>query len=114
MAEGGHLWMVCSLPDAIGCLGLFNLTSWRPSCDENCIVDPGEHPFVKRRSVVRYQDGRLATPTQQYKLSIVALSRPPLSLTLLAKVQEGALRSDLTAQNIQALIADSIPRQGKL
>src|SRR5262249_4899877 len=101
------------MADDQGSVVLLNVTTWRPGCDENCIINPGEHSFVKHRSVIRYESGIVATLSQQDKLRPIASSRAPASDALVAKIQAGALRSDLTPQKVQALIEASMAKQGK-
>ena len=54
-----HLWVAASNKNQRGEIVIFNFTSWRKGCDESCIINPGEHPFVKNKTVVSYQRGRL-------------------------------------------------------
>jgi hypothetical protein len=109
-----HLWVVCSLPTADGSVVVFNFTTHRFPCDENCIVEPGEHPYVKQKTVVAYEHGMLfGLKQQQGILSNPTLCPPhqPVSSALLAKIQAGALSSDLTKQALQSIIGDSMTRQ---
>lgn len=43
-----------------------NFTSWRADKDQSCIIVPGEHRFVTRRSCVHYAEDRLIT-IEQYE-----------------------------------------------
>lgn len=111
-----HLWVVCSLPDERGAIVIINFTTRRTPSDDNCIIRPGEHPFVKHDTVMAYEKARiLDTGAQKAIVSNPARCPPhvPVSPALLAKIQLGALKSDLTPQKIQAAIERSMQRQGK-
>lgn len=108
-----HLWVVSSLPTPDLSVVVFNFTTWRPGVDENCIAEAGDHPFIKHKSVVLYEQGRLFSPDHLAKtLALPECSeRAPVSPALLARIQAGALKSDLTKQKYQAIIEDSMARQ---
>jgi len=113
IGDGGHLWIVCSVSDRDRSIVILNLTTWRAGCDENCVINPGEHSFVKHRSVVSYEHGRIATLVQQDKLRSIASSRAPATDALVSKIQVGAIASDLTSQDIQEHIRLSTAKQTK-
>ena len=105
-----HLWVVASAPNAEGEIAIFNLTTERDDSDKSCVVMPGEHPFVKQRSVVAYARGRLLGPAAlqgMQRLGCYA-SKEITSPRLLQKIQEGALRSPFTAGKLKVLIQVSI------
>ena len=109
-----HLWVVASLPTPDGSLVIFNLTSHRSGCDETCVVEPGEHPFVKHRSVVAYARGQ-SLPAQAVKyMQARKLYQPhqPVSAALLDRIQRGALASEFTPQKLQAAVRESMRTQG--
>ena len=56
-----HLYVVCSDPatDPVRVL-IVNLTTFKPKEEACCIVKPGEHPFIRQRSCIRYKDARIA------------------------------------------------------
>lgn len=115
LAGGGHLWVVCSLPTADGSVVVLNFTSWKPGvADENCVISPEDHSFVRNKTVIAYEKGRVLDRAAQ----AFVLSRPvecprksPVSDELLNRIQTGALVSDLTPQKIQAIIRESMTRQ---
>jgi hypothetical protein len=109
-----HLWVVVSLPDDDGAVALVNFTGWRSRLDdENCVIQPGEHPFVKKMTIVEYRRARVFSPAHQKAFIDSVLCKPhvPVSARLLDKIQQGALRSDLTSGKVKALITQSLPRQ---
>lgn len=49
-----HLWIVLSDPTLDHFVLLVNLTSYRPDKDDACILDVGDHPFIRHPSCVNY------------------------------------------------------------
>jgi hypothetical protein len=83
-----HLWVVCSEPDQDGYAVVFNLTTRRVNSDTNCVIHPGEHPFVKRESVVAYERGQLMNIQAWVKAQkFGAKTYPPVSDDLLLRIQ---------------------------
>lgn len=35
-----------------------NVTSWRFDCDETLILQPGDHPFITKKSIVHFDDAQ--------------------------------------------------------
>jgi hypothetical protein len=110
-----HLWIVVSLPTAESHVVLVSFTTRRWNSDTSCVVQAGEHPWVKHETVVEYEKARVFDPPTQQKVLANKMLRPQadVSLTLLTRIQEGALRSDLTAQKIQKIIQWSMGEQAK-
>ena len=102
--EKEHLWALITAPnpesgDAI----MVNLTTQRPHSDITTIIQPGEHPFVDRPTVVFYADARMVNVKrleQGLGESLVRLHMP-LSTDLLQRIQEGLLASRLTPDKIK-------------
>jgi|ERR1019366_1845646 hypothetical protein len=113
-AEGAHLWVVITIPDGTGVVLIVNFTSHRPSCDESCVVEVGEHPFVKHKTVVAYEKARSCDPKVQAMFKSNASRRDPVSADLLKRIQEGALKSDLTVKKYQKLVAASVAKQDEI
>lgn len=107
----GHLWVVASLPDADGAVVMLSLTTHRPRCDENCVIEPGEHPFVIRKTVIAYEKALVFDAATQARAERLCHRHPPVSAELLARIQQGACASDLTPQKIAKAIRASMIRQ---
>jgi hypothetical protein len=103
--DAAHLWVVITTPDVGGSVVIVNLTSYAVGCDATCLVNVGEHPFVVRQTVVGYKWARVADPAMQAKFKSQADSYDPVSMSLLKRIQQGALTSDLTPQKVQKLVA---------
>jgi hypothetical protein len=93
----------------------FNLTSHSPGCDESCVIEPGEHPYVTRRSVIAYRmtqtfpelelDDSLRNGTRR--------AHERASDALVRKIQRGGLASDKTKNGYkEILIAAGVRRPG--
>jgi hypothetical protein len=55
-----HLHIVCTEPCSKGQQLLVSVTTWTNSlCDDACILDVGDHPFIRHKSWVMYRKARL-------------------------------------------------------
>lgn len=107
----GHLWVVASLPDAEGSVVMLSLTTHRPRCDENCVIEAGEHPFVAHKTVIAYEKALIFTVDQQATANRLCRRYGPVSAELLARIQQGACVSDLTPMKIVKAIRASMVKQ---
>ncbi len=98
-----HLWIVLSNP-VDGAVAVINITTHRQGCpDPTFHLDVGDHPFVIRRSCVRYQDAYM-NPLDRLMEAVnrgVFPRREPLGAELLRAVQHGALQSRFTPYDVQ-------------
>ena len=54
-----HLWLIINDPPAHADVALIvNVSTLRPNAETTCIVQPGERPFIKHDSYVRYGSAR--------------------------------------------------------
>jgi len=69
-----------------------NFTSWRADKDQSCIVEAGEHRFVKKRSCLEYRSDKLVTLSQYngFMSSGRLISHDRVSKALLGRILEGA------------------------
>jgi hypothetical protein len=85
---------------------IVNFTSWRADKDQACIVEPGEHPYVSKKTCVNFKDakkcktGDLDTLVASKKLEHAA----PLSVELLAKIRSAVPESRMNWECVQLLI----------
>lgn len=101
-----HLWMVISDPsiDPDHVVIVFFL-SWQPQYDQACVIQAGEHPFVKHATCVEYPAAKVTTNLKldenvahgKLKLKV------PLSPELLDKIRACAANSDITTQAYDVL-----------
>jgi len=99
-----HLWvLVTAVNPQTGEAIIVNFTTERPHSDKTVVIQPGEHAFVDRPTVVFYADARfvnlalLDTAVQQG----IATQHNPLTPVLLKRVQAGLLASTLTPTKIK-------------
>ena len=94
-----HLWVVISDPLAEPeNVVLVSLTSWDRTKEQTCLIEVGDHPFVRHRTVVSYAAARWgATSHQLDQLAASGALRPhqPASQPLLDRIRLGAARSRL-------------------
>jgi hypothetical protein len=92
-----HLYVICSDPtiDHANVL-LVSFTTWKPKEENCCIVQAGEHPFIKHKSCIRYKDpGRASVAGIQHLEKCSNLKRrEPVSPELLARIRSGACKSE--------------------
>jgi len=93
-----HLWIVISDPaiDPVNVV-LVCLLSWQPHHDQACILEQGDHPFVKHSTCVQYPwartvaDAKLETLKRDGTLRL----KDPLSASLLDRIRASAANGDI-------------------
>ena len=99
-----HLWVLVSgVNPQSGEVIIVNFTTERPHSDKTVVIQPGEHRFVDRPTVVFYSDARFTT-LAALNAAVnqgVATQHDPLSRALLNRVQAGLLASPLTPTKIK-------------
>ena len=102
--DKSHLWVVVTAVNPqSGEVIIVNFTTERPHSDKTLVIQPGEHRFVDRPTVVFYSDARF---TQLAKLEAavnqgIANQHDPLDPALLKRVQAGLLASPRTPAKIK-------------
>lgn len=64
--DGGHLWFVIS-SGQLDPVVVVSVTTWRADKDHNCVLEVGDHPFLKHKSCIAYD---LAKSVSQEKLQL--------------------------------------------
>ena len=82
---------------------MVNLTTQRPHSDTTMIIQPREHPFVDRPTVVFYADARMVNVNtlEEGVRQKVVRQHDPLSKELLQRIQNGLLASKFTPDKIK-------------
>jgi hypothetical protein len=92
-----HLWVVISDPsiDAENIL-IVNFTTSRADSDKACILQAGEHPFVKHETCVNYAGAKVVAKASIDTLMQKGLLTPhaSVSATLLKRIWDGAAASE--------------------
>jgi len=104
-----HLYVACSDP-AIDSeqIVLVNLTTFEEEEESCCIINAGEHPFVVRKSCIRYKDARIASATALRKLAESGQMAPREAVPsdLLARIRNGASESDFFPEGCRRILED--------
>jgi len=102
-----HFWMIISDPEIDPERVLMvNFSTWKPYHDQACVVEAGEHPFVRRRTCVNFPEARVTTDAALEHLTRAQqiFPQPPLSEVLLRRIREGARGSRIRLTCLQVLI----------
>lgn len=103
-----HLWIVISKTDAAqDTVVIVNLTSYRDDKDLTCVITPGEHPRVSRKSLVMYSGARLAPRDKLNEGLRVGIILPQSQITenLLDRIIEGFQGSPHTSIEVLEFLA---------
>jgi hypothetical protein len=88
-----HLWVILSDPtkDPQRVL-IVSLTTAAPHKESVCLIEAGEHPWVRHRTCVAYDKGKAVSLAQLYDLKNKGLIQlqAPVSPTLLARIRDKA------------------------
>lgn len=107
-----HLWVVISYPELCprDPVVIVSLVSCSPYTEQTCILNPGDHPFIKHgtavyyRAVQTYSIGRIRNIIASDDVDSLA----PMEPDVLARIRGGALQSPTVSQEI----CDLLIRQG--
>lgn len=78
--------------------------------DDACVLEPGEHPFIKHRSYVDYRHTRIDSAEHLEKLitSGYVIQKESCSLVLINKIISGALKSNRISREFKFIIQKSM------
>jgi hypothetical protein len=102
-----HLWVVISDPSLNPQRVLVvNFTTWRQYHDQACILDRGDHPFVRHRTCVNYPSARVATDADLEEVRAAGLLHlhDPLSDSLLQRIRAAVRASRMKLEHVQVLV----------
>lgn len=92
-----HLFVIVTDACSKGQYLLVNFSTIHPGAyyDDTCLVDPGEHPFIKSASYVFYSHARVEAGARLAKLVETLYWREcePVNDNLLKRIYDGFLRS---------------------
>ena len=114
--DGGHLWVALTKP--AGTNGTFlavNFTSVKNETpiDDTCLIAPGEHPWVRKKTEVYYMKAREWQVAGFDSLASYGGScapNKPASKALLLRIQEGALKSPHMKERFVDLVRKELNR----
>jgi hypothetical protein len=101
-----HHWMIISDPNADPAhVVIVCFITYHEYSEEACIVEAGEHPFIKHRSCVDYAGSFVTTDArlEQHKASGALKPKQPLSPQLLQRIRDGVSDSRMRFAHLQVL-----------
>jgi hypothetical protein len=101
-----HLWMVISDPvKTPEELVVVCFLSWQPQYDQACVLEAGDHPFIKHSTCVNYPGARVVSDAklESLKAGGALRTKDPLSTHLLARIRESAANADIPTECYDAL-----------
>jgi hypothetical protein len=105
-----HLWVVISDPAQAHFVLLVNFTSYREDKDLACVLDAGDHPFIKHKTCVNYIKAKLIPIATYQKI----LASPNVSAhvrvkpEILQRIRNGVLNSRMEMGNYQFLVEQGV------
>ena len=104
-----HLYVIISNPDPASNVILVNLTS-RTSNDRNCLLSPGDHPFVKQETAIAYDKAENLHPDQIQAAiqSGIWQQKERFRAEILRRIQDGALQSDDFSKKFRLAVQSSL------
>ena len=91
-----HLWIVISDMDEDPHFALIvNMTTWRDDKDQACILDVGDHPYVKHKTCINYAKAKHlpAVPLDDWIATGKIKNLEPVSDALLKRIRDSAENS---------------------
>ncbi len=104
-----HLWIVLSDPalDANQVL-IVSLTTWDKDDDPACVLNIGDHPFVRQKSFIKYSHAKVVTNQQldEVRARGQIHVQAPLSANVLKRARDGAAESRFMALGHADILID--------
>jgi hypothetical protein len=105
-----HLWVILSEPIRYPeQIVIVNVTSWRegiPYQDKTCVLEVGDHPFIRHKSWINYDETRCTTRENLDTLiqNNLLLLNEAVTSELLDRIQQGAALSPHTRGKIREML----------
>lgn len=100
-----HLWVLITRPDPrTNQAVMVNLTTQQPHSDTTTILVKGEHPFIKRPSVIYYADAKIvpdATALDKAVAGKMWRQHDDFDQSLIARIQAGLMTSPFTPDKVR-------------
>jgi len=87
---------------------IVSLTKWAANKDQSCILDQGDHPFIRQKTVVHYRDHHLyqACVVEEQLDTGEAKARPQMSEKTLQRILNGAAKSRFLPADCHKLLVE--------
>jgi hypothetical protein len=98
-SQSSHLWIVLSDPDNSEPpeVAMVNLTSHKEGLDETVVLEVGDHPFVRRKTIVNYAGAKIVQAVRlenAIKANLTILHNDRCPSDLLQRIREGVAATD--------------------
>ncbi len=105
-----HLWIVLSDPSAFPeQVVIVNVTSHRADKDQACILDVGDHPFIKHKSCIEYRRAKVLPAEQLITLLGDRVEQLDTCNTeLLGRIRDGIPESRMELDTVAILDAQGL------
>lgn len=106
-----HLWVAVTDPDPqTGEVVIANITTQAPGRDQTCILNPGDHPFLKHESVMNYAEAMIPTEesVERAARGRVVQWDVPLAPAVLSRVQLGCIASNQTEPAVKEAVKKAL------
>ena len=103
-----HLWIVLTEPDSDGMAVCVNVTRRESYSDTTLVLNIGDHPFIRKESVVHYPDASKLDLTRVQKAidakprQYICKPHKPCSNDLLERIRNGLLASPHTPKGLKS------------
>ena len=91
-----HLWFVLSDPSLDPRhVVIVSFTSWAPYKDQSCVVDQGDHPWIKHKTCVYFRGAQVVSNDilDRQVAAGVLVPQPPLGQALLDRIRAASGQS---------------------
>lgn len=104
-AIGSHLYCVLAVLDD-GSIIVCHVTTCRGHSDRTCLIQEGEHSFIKHESCVEYVSAFHCPGGENLDAFERTIRKPfePLTAALLTRMRNGAMASNRTTDKIKELL----------
>ena len=103
-----HLWIVVSDPQVDRAVVVIANMTTDDGIDPSCILDAGDHPFVKHRTRIRYDMARILSDTdlERYVASNAIRLHERVSAEILERIRQGAASSPFIPFGCKQVLID--------
>jgi len=87
-----------------------NITTLRHNSDTSCILQSGDHPFIKHDSVINYKGAQELNPLEIPNLTKNGkfYKRTAISSTILKKIQYGGINSKRLKKKFKKVLKEAV------
>lgn len=103
-----HLWVIISEPAKSDKVLMVNFTSHAHFKDQSCILDVGDHDFIKHKTCVNYSDPKIVTKKQLESLvqSGLLQNRKNVGMAILNRILDGAAATDRISFEAEEILVE--------